>query len=178
VPQFEMICLANSRKHGGRCVAGLRVDGSGWIRPVGTLPDGTLYPPNYTFADDTVASVLDIVQVGVHKQRPAPHQPENWLIDGTNWTLLARPMGNKLIQVLRSAITPGPELLRGFSDRVPYTSFQQQNATASLALIAPESLDLYHQLSYRGRPQARGRFSLGRGNQTCLYDLVITDPQW
>lgn len=50
---LDIICLANSRKHGGRCVAGLRTDGGGWLRPVGTLLDGTLYPPDYTMDDLT-----------------------------------------------------------------------------------------------------------------------------
>ncbi len=178
MPQVDIICLANSRKHGGRCVAGLRLDGAGWLRPVGTLPDGTLYPPNYTLGDGTEAALLDLIQVGVRAHRPAPHQSENWIIDGTTWTLLSRPMGANLVQVLQNAIMHGPELLRGFSDRVPYAGFQQQHATASLTLIAPDTIDLYHQLSYRGRPQARGRFSLGSGAKATLYDLVITDPYW
>ncbi len=33
MPQFGIICLANSRKNGGHCVAGLRMDGGGWLRP-------------------------------------------------------------------------------------------------------------------------------------------------
>src|SRR5947209_7506423 len=122
MPQFELICLANSRKHGGRCVTGLRVDGSGWIRPVGTLPDGTLYPPNYTLNDGSPATLLDVIQVGIRTHRPAPHQPENWQIDGTTWSLITRPMDTKLVQVVRNAVVSGPELIVGFSDRVTYAS--------------------------------------------------------
>jgi hypothetical protein len=178
MPQFDVICLANSRKLGGRCIAGLPLDGSGWLRPIGTLPDGTLYPPNYILSDGTEAALLDVIQIGVRIHRPAPHQPENWVIDGTSWKLLSRPMGIGQIQVLQNAIAHGPELLRGFSDRVPYSSFQQQPAAASLALIAPDTMELYHQLSYRGKPQARGRFTLGQGTKANLYDLVVTDPSW
>lgn len=87
-------------------------------------------------------------------------------------------MAGNLSQVLRNTVVGGPELLRGFSDREPFLSFQQQNADASLALIAPDSIELYHQLSYSGRPQARGRFSLGTGRQASVYDLVVTDPLW
>src|SRR5947207_517988 len=138
MPQVDIICLANSRKLRGRCVAGLRVDGSGWLRPVGTLPDGTLYPPDYTLANGTEATILDVLQIGIQTHRPVPHQPENWVIDGTSWALLSRPMADSLTPVLQNAIVQGPELLRGLSDRVPYTDFQQRNATASLALIAPD----------------------------------------
>jgi hypothetical protein len=48
MPTVEIICLANSRKHSGRCVAGLRTDGQGWIRPVGPSDNGTLFPWHYT----------------------------------------------------------------------------------------------------------------------------------
>jgi len=34
MPSVDLICLANSHKWNFRCVAGLRVDGGGWVRPV------------------------------------------------------------------------------------------------------------------------------------------------
>jgi hypothetical protein len=113
MPHVDLICLANSRKHGGRCVAGLRTDGTGWVRPVGTLPHGTLYPTDYMLSDYTEPGVLDVVRVGLAAPRPAAHQPENWVIDGTTWGLLARPMPAGLIAVVRAAVTAGPELLGG-----------------------------------------------------------------
>lgn len=178
MPQFGLICLANSRKLGGRCVAGLKLDGSGWLRPIGTLPNGTLYPPDYTLNDGTEVGPLDVIQISFRGPRPAPHQPENYVIDGTSWSLLARPMSKNHVHVLQSAVLRGSELLGGFSDRVPYDSFLKKQAATSLALIAPETMDVYDQMSYRGRPQARCRFFLGSGANTYLYDLAITDPEW
>jgi hypothetical protein len=178
MPSFDIICLANSRKHSGRCVAGLRTDGSGWVRPVGALPDGTLYPSDYHLNDLTEPGGLDVIRVGVHAPRPLDHQPENWQIDGSRWQLVARPVPPNLLPLLRGAVTSGPELLRGTSDRLAVADLQRQPIAASLALVAPESVDLYHQLSYRGRPQARGRFALGPAGAACLYDLSITDPIW
>lgn len=174
----ELICLANSHKHQGRCVAGLRTDGTGWLRPVGMLSDGTLYPPDYILDDGSEASVLDVIRIGVQTHRPAPHQPENWVIDKSPWALASRPMDPGLCSVLRNAIEMGPDLLGNSSDRISETELQQQPASASLALIAPQSVRLYHQLSYRGNPQARGRFELGIRNQNCVYDLSVTDPIW
>jgi hypothetical protein len=178
VPQVDIICLANSRKHGGRCVAGLRVDGSGWLRPVGTLPDGTLLPANFTLDNGTQAAVLDVIRVGVLASRPAPHQPENWLIDGKTWELVARPMGRDLIPVLQRATVCGPELLGGFPDRLPFSDFQQHRAAASVAIVAPESIELHPHSTSRGKVQGRGRFSLGPSRRTHVYDLPITDPRW
>jgi hypothetical protein len=56
--QVDLICLANSRKLGGRCIAGLRLDGSGWVRPVGEAPDGTLYPADFMLRDGTESKLL------------------------------------------------------------------------------------------------------------------------
>jgi hypothetical protein len=178
MPQYDLICLANSRKHGGRCVAGLRCDGGGWLRLVGPPADGTLHQLDYMLDDLTEAGVLDVIRVGIHAPRPALHQPENAVTDGTRWTLLARPLGTHLLPVLRRAIIPGPELIQGFSDRVSLASLQQQPAPISLALLAPESLHLYQKLTYWNKPQARGRFSLGISRQAIFYDLAITDQQW
>jgi len=178
MPPCDLICLANSRKLGGHCVAGLRLDGSGWVRPTGLLPDGILLAPNYTLADGSEAATLDVIRVGLGAHRLAPHQPENWLIDGSHWKLLARPAGANLAHLLRGALVHGPELLSGVADRVPFAQFQQQPAAASLALIAPDSLHIYHQLNPRGRPRARGQFFLGSDPQPVLYDLSITEPHW
>lgn len=178
MPHLDLICLANSYKHGGRCVAGLRTDGAGWIRPISSLPDGTLYPSDYMLSDYTEPGALDVIRVGLTVPRPAAHQPENWVIDGTTWGLIARPMPAALAAVLRAATTSGPDLLGGQSDRVIWAVLQQQPATASLALATPSTLDLYHQLSLSSRPQVRGRFALGPVGQPVLYDLVVTDPRW
>jgi hypothetical protein len=128
--------------------------------------------------DGTEARLLDVIQVGVRARRPAVHQPENWVINEKPWSLIARPMAKSLVPVLQDAIVDGPELLNGSSDRVSYASLQEQNATASLALVAPKKLQLYRQSSFTGKPQARGRFSLGKGSEACVYDLVVTDPEW
>lgn len=178
MPRFEIICLANSRKHGGRCVAGLRTDGSGWLRPVGKLPDGTLYPPDYTLDDGSEAGILDVISLGVKGHRPAPHQPENWVTDGTTWKLVSRPMDAKLVPCLKNRVSSEPELIQSFSDRIAWDDLQSRPASASLELIAPQKLDAYSQMSYRGKLQVRGRFWLGKRKKMCIYDLVVTDPVW
>ncbi|MBI5584386.1 MAG: DNA helicase RecQ, partial [Deltaproteobacteria bacterium] len=41
-PLTRIICLANSRKHGAYCLAGVGTDSGEWIRPVSDLEDGRL----------------------------------------------------------------------------------------------------------------------------------------
>ncbi len=154
------------------------MDGSGWVRPVAKTADGTLIEKHYTLSDGTEAAPLDVLQIGLSQERPAVHQPENWVIDGKPWQLIDRPMGKKLIDVLADAVILRPELFRGFTDRVPYSSLEKQAAESSLALVAPEQLDLFSQSNVKGNPQVRGRFSLGYGRKTSQYNLVVTDIHW
>src|SRR5687768_8614729 len=100
MPAVEMICLANSKKHGGRCVAGLRLDGQGWVRPVGVGKDGTLYPRQYRLTDGTSARVLDRLRVQLYAPHPKPHHPEDWYVSGAPWELLARPAPRDVIPLL------------------------------------------------------------------------------
>src|SRR6516225_9785476 len=88
MPRIQFICLANSWKMGGRCVAGWRTDGRGWIRPVSAQVDGTLASLEYVYADGTDAALLDIVEVDVTAARPEPHQPENWVLAPRKWKLV------------------------------------------------------------------------------------------
>lgn len=171
----EIICLANSRKLSGRCVAGLRIDGQGWIRPVGPAQDGTLYTRHYTLDDGTEAKVLDILRIDIASPRPQPHQPENWLVGNIPWQLIARPAPESSLPILYSHLVYGPDLLGNRSDRVPYDSFSQAPAQASLALVMPDTMhwDVRTNI-FSGRRQTRAFFTLGGTS----YDLSVTDPIW
>src|SRR6266851_9864030 len=91
MPLFDIICLANSTKLSGRCIAGMRTDGEGWMRPIAPGPNGELHDGQYTFADVTEPALLDIVRIEVTERRPSAYQPENWLLGGRIWELVQRP---------------------------------------------------------------------------------------
>jgi hypothetical protein len=177
MPQFDIVCLANSRKLRGHCMAGLRVDGAGWLRPVSDQEGGVLWPTHYTLTNGREAKTLDVIRVSLAAPRPAIHQPENWLLDGRRWSLSPCPWA-KTASVLCSALVRGPELLTGRNERVPFAHFQKGPAPASLALVAPEDVYLYPHQVPSGKPKARGRISLGAGENLTLYDLPITEPYW
>lgn len=171
----EMVCFANSRKRSGRCVAGLRTDGGGWVRPVSREPDGHLLPTHYHLDDGTEARVLDVIRVDLGEPRPEPHQPENWLIGSRRWHRVARPASSRL---LRSVIQPhlvssGP-LLGSTSDRLVYADLQEQPAMDSLALAAVPTLTWDIREPAPGRRHTRARFVLGDAE----YNLSVTDPEW
>ncbi len=172
--QEDVICLAFSRKHGGRCVAGLKLREGGWIRPVSAAADGTLLAQHYRLRGNSEPRVLDVIRIPLDIPRPEPHQPENWVIASKPWSLVSRPGGSEAWPVISEAISRQPLLLGQPGDRVSYQMLVEHPASASLSLVAPADCRFVSTNSYGGNPQARVRFSYG-GN---AYNLAVTDPIW
>jgi hypothetical protein len=79
-----IICLANSRKITGRCVAGKEVTGSkigAWIRPVSVRPTGELSEEDRRFQDGKDPRLLDVIRIPMTEPQPDGFQTENHLID-------------------------------------------------------------------------------------------------
>jgi hypothetical protein len=72
VPTDEIIVLANSRKLGGRCVAGISTRSGCWVRPVSRLPHGQLEPAHCR-VEGRQAQLLDVVEIEEAYQRLRPH---------------------------------------------------------------------------------------------------------
>ena len=177
MPQVDLLVLANARKHLGRCVAGLKLDGSGWIRLVSKRPDGTLNWSEYLLEKGEEARLLDVISAGVRSPRPVIHQPENHVIDGIVWKIARSPHPESIAQLLKRALVPGPELFGGCRDRVAMAEIEEKPCGASLALVAPAWLELALHNRSDGKQQVRGRFELGTSPKA-VYDLSVTDPPW
>ena len=177
MPSFKMICLANSFKHGGRCIAGFKTDGSGWLRPISSKFDGTLYEEHYTLANGQEPQLFNIIKIECTQPRPEWHQPENWIISNRRWQLVGYPTREQLNNLLAKEIkraTNSPTLLSNQSDRIEW-DLQHNPPPASLCLIHPPTIQW--QLStkpYSNKKKFRAIFSL----QETQYNLGITDPIW
>ena len=174
MPSIDIICLANSKKHQGRCVAGLRTDGGGWVRPAALGNNAALHPGHYLLDNQTQPELLDVIRVGCIGPQPTPHQPENWLIDGTRWALLARPAPAEHAALLKSALIPGPSLFGNCGDRANFGALKLGLSRASLALVQPENLCWNIGTNARGARQVKAGFTLCGA----AYTLSVTDPVW
>jgi hypothetical protein len=87
----RMVCLANSRKRSGRCIAGMArfADGSlRWARPVSNRPDGAVSHQERRISG-VEPELLDILEISLAEPRPHQYQTENWLLDGSKrWRLV------------------------------------------------------------------------------------------
>lgn len=97
--QMQFVCLANSYKEGGRCVAGVLLEDGNpvmqnekpkWIRPVCQTAHGEV--PSHLVSH---ISLLDIVEIDVTSIVPDGYQSENVLFNIDTITVLGRfPISN------------------------------------------------------------------------------------
>lgn len=174
-PSTEIVCLANSSKGGGRCVAGLRMDGGGWVRPVSSEPEGVLQAWHYTLSGGGETALLDVLMMRLAGPQPEPHHPENWLMDLGQWKRSVQPTPPYLRTILMKSLAAGPELLGDRGEKIAYALLQRKPAIASLALVRPEALSWQIQEGTQvDKRRTRAVFTLAG----VTYDLPLTDPIW
>jgi len=174
MPVFDILCLASSNKMRGSCVAGLRLDGGGWIRPVARTPHGELYPAHYILQDGTCPQLFDRIRIPFVGHRPSAHQPENWLIADGPWQLVARGLTPDSSSLLESHLVGGPALLGDFSHKISSDRFETEPARASLCLTRPANLRCRIEHHPYNAHKASAQFQLAGTS----YLLSITDPAW
>ncbi|MDD1414094.1 hypothetical protein MEN41_05310 [Dolichospermum sp. ST_con] len=175
---FDIICLAKSTKLGGICLAGIKTDGTGWLRPISNRRDGTLYPEHYTTRDGQEPELFDIIRIPFIRHEPKCHHPENWLIHYSDkWQILGKATLKQAQILLKPEIKQSssqPQLLGNFDRRIRYEDLQISPIKSSLTMINPEQLKWEIKYNSQKKKSFRCLFSLC-GNS---YDLPITDPIW
>ncbi|MFG2093028.1 hypothetical protein [Streptomyces sp. NPDC048612] len=139
-----LVCLANSRKNGGRCVAGIVDDGSRqWIRPVSARWDHGVRESERQYADGSEPRVLDLVSMPLLRPQPSAYQSENWLLDPRPWKKTGRADWAKLLTLEQSPDTiweNGYSSYNGINNRVSIE--EADSLSDSLKLIRVSSLTL------------------------------------
>jgi hypothetical protein len=169
MPRFNIICMAHSRKHKGRCIAGLGAYGEGWIRPV-PKNGGPLFPKHFRLHDGSEPQSLDLISIDFEGPAPDEYQPENWAIAGDTWRLVQRPVSDQCLDLLDSHLSEGPHLFGDFDDKVHKDVVCKMPGSGSLQLVTPGRIKWH----LRDNWQARVKFALGYGR----YDLPVTDIVW
>jgi hypothetical protein len=166
----RLICLANSRRDGGRCVAGIDLDSGRWIRPI--PPRGGAIPEEKTFLSGKLFTPLDVIELEL--DAPAfttRFQCENRLMQNWNWRLAGLVDARDILKYCNK---------EGIVLHSPGKTVEP----SEMERLTPErwtSLQLIHSANVTFQPDPRiairwqARFSPGRSGPT--YCLNITDPE-
>lgn len=179
----RIVCLANSRKLSGRCVAGKELVAGrpgGWVRPVSDREHQEVSEEERRYEDGSDPAVLDVLDVPLVQPRPSAFQTENWLLDPDYyWERVGRLDPADLADFVDH---DGPLWLNGVStragrnDEIPVE--HANGLTSSLALVAVPSLRIrvFSPAAEFGdrKRRVQARFQLG-GDE---YRLWVTDPRY
>lgn len=177
----RIVCLANSRKLRGRCVAGRELVGDkprAWIRPVSDRPHEEVSEKERQYADGSDPLVLDIIDVPLREPRPKDYQQENWLLDPNEyWVKVGRFPWRDLERLAEAG---GPLWINGYgtskgqNDQIPLDKATTVRSSLKLVRVDALRLSVFRPGgafgNTRRRVQARFRFA---GND---YALWVTDP--
>lgn len=174
---FKIVCLANSFKHGGRCIAGIKTDRTGWIRPISAQLDGTLTEADCQLANGKFPELFDVIKINCTEPYPSSHQPENWVVSQQKWMFSGRPTRKFLKSLLKSEVERAERceyLFGNSSDRIDWNSIQEKPLDASLQVIAPKNITWKITTPDFINRKYRVSFKFCE----VFYDLPITDPAW
>ncbi len=149
----RIVCLANSRKKGDRCIAGKELLAKGcpgaWVRPVSDRGDEAVNAFERQYKDRSEPRVLDVMDVSLLEARPNTYQSENWLLDPhptyphVFWSRVRRITLDELKPFTDPAgplWTNGHSSDKGQNDRVPLYLANALNS--SLRLIRVDWLEV------------------------------------
>ncbi|MVO84327.1 hypothetical protein GPA10_05950 [Streptomyces sp. p1417] len=141
----RLVCLANSRKHHGRCVAGIDMASNTWVRPISDRTGHEVAEHERRYGNGAEPRVLDVIEMRLVERRRSGFQRENWLIDSTaRWKRAGRVAWDDLRHLeqrpQRLWINNGDSTKRGLNDRVSVA--QADGLTDSLKLIRVDSVTI------------------------------------
>ena len=178
----QIVCLANSRKMSGRCIAGREWSeerGPGnWIRPVSARVDQEVSEYERQYEDGSDPRALDIVHVPVIEPKPSCWQPENWLLDPEFYWQKVGTYSQFDLSTLVDPIEPlwadGFSTYAGENDKVPLDATPRVSGSLRLIYIERLTLNVFSPGEAFGSAKRRvqAKFSHAGVN----YALWVTDP--
>ena len=178
----RIVCLANSRKLSGRCIAGRELISGrrpgAWIRPVSDRENMEVSEYERQYEDGSDPRLLDIIDVPLMEHLPQDHQTENWLLNPDYYWEKAGAFSSLNLTELTDPAAPlwidGDSTYNGQNDRVSCSV--EHSPDSSLRLIHVDYLQLAvfkpGEVFGNQKRRVQARFS----HAGVRYGLWVTDP--
>lgn len=177
----RIVCLANSRKLSGRCVAGKEWTGrqpGPWVRPVSDRPFEEISERERQYKDGSDPQVLDVIDVPLQCHHPKSYQTENWLLDpNLYWARAGRATWQDLTSF---ADNPGVLWLNnsstyhGQNDRISQVDTPQLNNSLYLLHLEKLALRVFAPGADFRNPKRRVQAEFLHDG--IIYRVWVTDP--
>ena len=169
----KFICLANSFKEGGRCLAGIELDTNNnavivngrpkWIRPVCNTPHGEV--PNHIAEP---FQILNIIELNVTGTQPQGYQSENVTFNENS----IRTAGNFNLNQLANLCDDRNFIFGNRGKAVSQDTIGNLNHSLSLVSVSEFEITQRTYDDRPDRPQTRLVFTYHENR----YDFPVTDP--
>jgi hypothetical protein len=177
----RIVCLANSRKLNGRCVAGREIlmHGPGsWIRPVSDREHQEVSEYERQYEDGSDPAVLDVMDVPLLDAKPGTYQQENWRLDPDYyWIRVGRLEWDGLdefIEPVAPLWANGISTYHGANDTIPVA--EADLLKSSLVLIRAAKLKMTVFAPGQAFGNSKRRVQAWFLHADTEYRLWVTDP--
>lgn len=177
----RIVCLANSRKLSGRCIAGKEIVDrhfAGWIRPVSARDHQEVSEHERQYPDGSDPRVLDVMVVPLLEHQPRDYQQENWLLDPKSYWAKAGTLETKFLPELLDPVTPlwhdGHHTAAGRNDKIPSASCVDVGSSLRFVRVSSLKLGVFSPGAAFGNPKRRVQASFDYAGEH--YALWVTDP--
>jgi hypothetical protein len=177
----RILCLANSKKLAGRCIAGREVrdvTAGPWIRPVSARPSEEVSENERQYSDGSDPQLLDVIDVPLLQAVPHACQIENWRLDpGYYWSRVRRAGWAELLKFAESPTTlwvNGHSTYHGHHDEIPQAIADALPGSLYLIRVDQVTLRVFAPSEAFGNPKRRvqAQFSY----RSVPYRVWVTDP--
>jgi hypothetical protein len=177
----RIVCLANSNKNGGNCVAGREMladsNYGAWIRPVSARPTAEISFMESLYLNNQSPKLLDVIDVPLKRPAPHLHQTENHEIDPLRpWIRIGKLAWNEVPRLCDrpSNIWPESSPAQCGSNNC-ISSEQAANYTNSLLFIRTRQVVLQACPTQRANASRLSHKAIFVHNGV-EYRLTLTDP--
>lgn len=179
----RVVCLANSRKLTGRCIAGREI-GRGkpgaWIRPVSARASREVSEYERQYEDGSDPRVLDIISIPVLKPLPEKWQTENWLLDDEFYWRKEGTWPRFDLSDLLDPVAPlwinGFHTYHGNNDKIPDESMRDVSGSLRLIHARRTRLAVFSPGEAFGNRKRRVQTHFSHAGAD--YALWVTDPKY